>query len=400
MPQATDNNQERFVAAPKFSEMVPFFLNTLGFTLESRSPSKFKTIEFVQPWQPLGKIFYRCLTMRVTGHDQLPLQIMQMLYCFVSNIHIDYVELLWDELENTDNNQERFVAAPKFSEMVPFFLNTLGFTLELRSPSKFKTIEFVQSWQPLGKIFHRCLTMRVTGHDQLPLQIMQMLYCFVSNIHIDYVELLWDELENELKNPATQIPYPRFTKIIVRYYMTAFLEISHRARDKYHNFEDDVMVKNIFHSRKHKDGVGMKIPSWMITNEMKLMDHYRMYAMMFLRLSQSQLSLPRECIGQLAPLERLTPTTPIPTTDEADNLVLQDTLQSTINRPCRPCFATLRQNDNPIDPDTRLEPRSDKESPEVELTAAVQPINVNEEEEELAEDDYKLKCREKGKHSE
>nr|GFD29642.1 hypothetical protein [Tanacetum cinerariifolium] len=53
--------------------------------------------------------------------------------------------------------------------------------------------------------------------------------------------------------------------------------------------------------------------------------------------------------------------------------------------------STLRQNDNPTDLGTRLEPRSDKESPKVELIVVVQPINVNKEEEELAEDDFKLK---------
>nr|GEY19680.1 protein ALP1-like [Tanacetum cinerariifolium] len=54
-----------------------------------------------------------------------------------------------------------------------------------------------------------------------------------------------------------------------------------RARDKYHNLEDDAMVKNIFNSGKYKDGVRMKIPSWMIMDEMKLTDHYRMYAVVF-----------------------------------------------------------------------------------------------------------------------
>ncbi|GKD15788.1 hypothetical protein Tco_1204946, partial [Tanacetum coccineum] len=39
LPQATDNNHDRFVPAPKFSEMVPFYINDLGFTLELRSPS-------------------------------------------------------------------------------------------------------------------------------------------------------------------------------------------------------------------------------------------------------------------------------------------------------------------------------------------------------------------------
>ncbi|GJX06702.1 hypothetical protein Tco_0194634 [Tanacetum coccineum] len=52
------------------------------------------------------------------------------------------------------------------------------------------------------------------------------------------------------------------------------------------------------------------------------------------------------------------------------------------------------------DPGTRLDPGSYKESPEVEITADVQPVNVIEEEEESAEDDYQLKRRVKGKRVE
>ncbi|GKD30091.1 hypothetical protein Tco_1240869, partial [Tanacetum coccineum] len=52
-----------------------------------------------------------------------------------------------------------------------------------------------------------------------------------------------------------------------------------------------------------------------------------------------------------------------------------------------------------------LEPRSDKESPEVEITNneeveitnVVIPVNVNEEEEEITDEVYELKRREKGK---
>ncbi|GKC23324.1 hypothetical protein Tco_1025474, partial [Tanacetum coccineum] len=49
------------------------------------------------------------------------------------------------------------------------------------------------------------------------------------------------------------------------------------------------------------------------------------------------------------------------------------------------------------DPDTRLDPGSDKESPEVEKTADVQHVNVIEEEEKSADDDYELRRREKGR---
>ncbi|GJR44935.1 hypothetical protein Tco_1313038 [Tanacetum coccineum] len=54
-----------------------------------------------------------------------------------------------------------------------------------------------------------------------------------------------------------------------------------KVRNKYYNLEDDEMVKSIFNLGKNKAGVGMKIPSWMISNEVKLTEHYRMYVVVF-----------------------------------------------------------------------------------------------------------------------
>nr|GFC50496.1 hypothetical protein [Tanacetum cinerariifolium] len=97
LPQATDNNHDRFVPRPSFFDMIPFYKNHLGFTMELKTPSSFKTTGLLQPWQTLCKIFSKCLTTRVTGCDQSPLQIMQMMYCFINNIHVDYAELIWKE---------------------------------------------------------------------------------------------------------------------------------------------------------------------------------------------------------------------------------------------------------------------------------------------------------------
>ncbi|GKB55241.1 hypothetical protein Tco_0905994 [Tanacetum coccineum] len=189
------------------------------------------------------------------------------------------------------NNHNSFVPPPSFSNMVLFYKQQLGFTMELKTSSSFKTTGLLQSWQTLCKIFSKCLTTRVTGWDQPPLQIMQMMYCFVNNIHVDYAELLWEGIYYSLHHPTSSIPYPRFTKIIVSHYMTIFPEISRRARDMYHNLQDDDIMKNIFNSGRHKDKVGMQIPDWMITEEMKHTEHYRMYAEVFgldVPLTQSQ----------------------------------------------------------------------------------------------------------------
>ncbi|GJU67013.1 hypothetical protein Tco_1253272 [Tanacetum coccineum] len=258
----------------------------------------------------------------------------------------------------------------------------------------------VQPWQILGKMFARCLTTRATCHDQPPLQIMQMLYCFVNNLHVDYAELLWEGLHYALEHPSTQISYPRFTKLIVGHYMISFLEISRRVRDKYHNLEHDEM----------------------------LTENYWLYAEAFgVDVPMTQFHIPPRWST------RLTPPTPVPTIAEVEHMTLQDTIQLSIAEQKSRDDFEVRQNvekvnehlvdkeiekmvegtenvdiderDSSIlnsqnDPDTSLDPGSYKETPKVEILAAKQPVNVIEEGEELVKDDYELRRRDKGKHVE
>ncbi|GKB91417.1 hypothetical protein Tco_0963689 [Tanacetum coccineum] len=159
---------------------------------------------------------------------------------------------------------------------------------------------------------------------------------------------------------------------------------------------------------RHKDKVGMQIPDWMITEEMKHTEHYRMYA----EDTAESIAPKRSTVIHFRLPERrstrLTPLAPVPTIDKADDMILQDTLQiekmmegseNVINDSLPP------SNDEPKIPSTRLEHISDKESPEVEITNdeeveitnVVIPFNVIEEEDEITDEVYELKQREKGK---
>nr|GEV70104.1 putative reverse transcriptase domain-containing protein [Tanacetum cinerariifolium] len=148
------------------------------------------------------------------------------------------------------------------------------------------------------------------------------------------------------------------------------LEVHGEPCDKYHNLEDDAMVKNIFKSEKHKDGVEMKIPSWMITDEISLR--------IIIRWKQNIQKVKEHLLAE--EMEQL-----VEGVENVENVKVNSSI--------------LRKDDTQPIPDTRLEPRSDKESPKVEITVEVQPININEEEEESVEDDYVLKRREKWKHT-
>nr|GFA56287.1 hypothetical protein [Tanacetum cinerariifolium] len=102
---------------------------------------------------------------------------------------------------------------------------------------------------------------------------------------------------------------------------------------------------------------------------------------------------------------RLTPPTPISTTDETDDL--QDTLQVSLVKQKSRKELEATQNVEKVKEhliaeeieNIRLEPKSDKESPEVEKIADIsQPLNVIEEEEESTEVDYELRRQAKRKH--
>ncbi|GJV82375.1 hypothetical protein Tco_1522273 [Tanacetum coccineum] len=196
----------------------------------------------------------------------------------------------------------------------------------------------------------------------------------------------------------------------------------------------------------------MKILDWMITDEIRITEHYRMYAEVFgldVPIPQSQstestqgthrtLSAPRSPNPEVDAGE----STPVPTVDEADDMILQDTIQVSLaeqkireeqeakenvelvkeHLAVEEIEKMVEEPENVVDdssnhrndendiPGTRIEPKSDKESPEVkindsekadnveeEITNVVIPVNVDDEEEEITDEVYELKRREKGK---
>ncbi|GKA55810.1 hypothetical protein Tco_0754882 [Tanacetum coccineum] len=132
--------------------------------------------------------------------------------------------------------------------------------------------------------------------------------------------------------------------------MNIFPDIPRRARDAYHNLQDDDIMKNIFNSGRNKNKIVMRIPTWMITDEMKFTKHYKMYAEVFgldVPLTQSQ---------------------------------------------------RLEKEREETTKDTEVEP--DKETPMVDVTNIVPPVNVDDEEDEISDEVFELRRRVKGKNVE
>ncbi|GJW51450.1 hypothetical protein Tco_0092801 [Tanacetum coccineum] len=263
---------------------------------------------------------------------------------------VDDLRRIFQLPQATNNNNVGFVVAPSLNQMLLLFLDDLGFSLPMRLPSHFVSNGLPQPWQTLVKIFAEDFMSTITE-----LRMMKL-----------------------LSQSSTL-------------------------------------------GRTRKEG-RMLIPEWMLTKEMKLTAHYRMYAAIFRvddPTTQSQL------------IESTQGTHRTPSSHKTPN---PDTTQGELSAPCKPTVIRFRVRSQPDpekpiptsaeididiqehlvdeeieqllegnenvdtdefmdeilnsqeDPDTRIEPRSDKESPEVKKSADVLIIHDDEEEEESAGD--------------
>ncbi|GKC98440.1 hypothetical protein Tco_1168715 [Tanacetum coccineum] len=210
-----------------------------------------------------------------------------------------------------DNNHASFVPPPSFPDMVPFFKQVLGFTMELKTVSNFKIPGLLQPWQM-------------------------------------------------------------------------------RARDAYNNLQDDDIMKNIFNSGRNKNKVGMRIPAWMITEEMKLTEHYKI----------ANKKKTDEMILQDTIQVSLAEHKSREEQEARENVALvyehlaAEEIEKLVENPENVDDSSPPRYDDTSIPGTRLEPMSDKESPEVEIvqekeeettsmvdvTNIVIPVNVDDEE--------------------
>ncbi|GKD18646.1 retrovirus-related pol polyprotein from transposon TNT 1-94, partial [Tanacetum coccineum] len=251
------------------------------------------------------------------------------------SLTLDDFRIIFHLPQATANNHERFIPPPSFVDMVPFYKNELGFIMELKTTLSFKMTGLLQPWQTLCKIFSKCLTTRVTGWDQPPLQIMQMLYCFVNNIHVDYAELLWDGFYYSLHHSTTSIPT----------YAEVFgLDVPMTQSPPTKSTQGTHRTLSAPRSPNPEEEAGeSSAPKWLTV----------------IRLRIPQRRSPR-----------LTPPALVPTVDEADDMILQDTIQ---HLAVKEIEDMVEEPENAIDvssnprndehdiPGTRIEPMSDKE---------------------------------------
>ncbi|GKA74235.1 hypothetical protein Tco_0780537 [Tanacetum coccineum] len=146
---------------------------------------------------------------------------------------------------------------PPLKEEILSFIRDLGHTGEIKFLSNVNVNHMHQPWRSFVAIINKCLSGKTTALESLRLSRAQILWGMYHNKAVDYVYLLWEDLvyqvekKNSKKN--NDMYYPRFTKVIIDYFMAKDQAIPKRNKMFWHYARDDFMFTTIRVISKHQD---------------------------------------------------------------------------------------------------------------------------------------------------
>ncbi|GJY75043.1 hypothetical protein Tco_0479474 [Tanacetum coccineum] len=142
---------------------------------------------------------------------------------------------------------------PPLEEEILSFIRDLGHTGEIKFLSAVNVNHMHQPWRSFAAI----ISGKTTALKSLRLSRAQILWGMYHNKKVDYVYLLWEDLvfqvENKNSKKNNDMYYPRFTKVIVNYFMAKDQAIPRRNKMFWHYDRDDFMFTTIRVISKHQE---------------------------------------------------------------------------------------------------------------------------------------------------
>nr|GEW07084.1 hypothetical protein [Tanacetum cinerariifolium] len=123
---------------------------------------------------------------------------------------------------------------PPFKEEILVFIRDIGYSENIKSLSEVKVEILPQTQRTFGIIINKCISGKVIGLDLLRLSRAQILWGMYHQKNVEYVYLLWEDLiyqiENKVSKKNKDMYYPRFTKVIIDFFMSKDQSIPRRNK--------------------------------------------------------------------------------------------------------------------------------------------------------------------------
>nr|GEU97249.1 hypothetical protein [Tanacetum cinerariifolium] len=143
------------------------------------------------------------------------------------------------------NNKKRIVNLEYFREML----------LERLKRSLMSTLH--QPWRSFAAIINKCLSGKSTGYDSLRLSQAQILWGMYHKKNVDFAYLMWEDFVYQVKHKdakkSYEMYYPRFTKVVINFFMTKDPLILRKNKVNWYYVRDDQMFTTIKLVSRHQN---------------------------------------------------------------------------------------------------------------------------------------------------
>ncbi|GKD31488.1 hypothetical protein Tco_1242266 [Tanacetum coccineum] len=165
------------------------------------------------------------------------------------------------------------------------FLIDLGYKGPLYKHTNMFVDHMHQPWRTLAAIINKCLSGKTASNDKLRKSRIDILWGMFKRENVDYPELIWEDIayqidhRKEKRSRRENMPYPRFTKIIINHFLKQHKSLTNLNYQHYHTIKDDGIVSRLKFVRIGEDyqEYGLPIPETMLTEVIKQSETYHMF---------------------------------------------------------------------------------------------------------------------------
>nr|GEV67237.1 hypothetical protein [Tanacetum cinerariifolium] len=123
-----------------------------------------------------------------------------------------------------------------FKEEILAFLRELGHS-EIKMITNVNINKLHQPWRSFAAVINKCLGGKSTGYDSLRLSQAQIIWGMYHKKNMDFAYLLWEDFVYQVEykdaKKSNEMYYPRFTKVIVNFFMAKGQSIPRKNKEYY-----------------------------------------------------------------------------------------------------------------------------------------------------------------------
>ncbi|GJZ91673.1 hypothetical protein Tco_0663600, partial [Tanacetum coccineum] len=170
-----------------------------------------------------------------------------------------------------------------FEEAILTFLRDIGHSGEIQMITDVNVNKLHQPWRSFADVINKCMSGKSTGYDSLRISQAQILWGMYHKKSVDYAYLLWEDFVYQVENKnvmkSNDMYYPRFTKVIVNFFMTKDQSIPRRNSVNWHYARDDYMFTTINVVSRHEDTqlYGAILPNELTNEDIRNSESFKEY---------------------------------------------------------------------------------------------------------------------------